>query len=230
MTIDYNRTHIHFVTVSVRNDKKLKSVTLPVQSSQINFFSVSLISADASVAAGAMEAEALASSGQQVLDSGAAPSAAPALSVQTVRSTTKWLGETTSKSARTQIIEVTINNVSPLNAPLAEWVTSNHSVSLVSSSLHTVTSGSFRRLRTNDQVTVVVGVQNSVGVASGSNATVTVVVKDKDGKEVALAGGAQAWPVVAGIPDYQNNDPSLDTHESPEWVCTDRSRLHEDVY
>ena len=84
MTIDYNRTHIHFVTVSVRNDKKLKSVTLPVQSSQINFFSVSLISADASVAAGAMEAEALASSGQQVLDSGAAPSAAPALSVQTV--------------------------------------------------------------------------------------------------------------------------------------------------
>ena len=150
--------------------------------------------------------------------SGKAASAGPVLGVQSVRSTTKWLNDGAKDSDRVQIVEVIVNNLAYLNASVSDWVTSNHTVSLASPVFKTVAPATFRRLRTDDQVTLLVGIQNVNGVKAGTSATATVVVKDETGKTVALATGSQEWHVTAGIPDWRNTDPSLDTHETPEWV------------
>jgi alpha-L-fucosidase len=44
-TIDHNITHIRYVTSRIPNAKALKSITLPTKSTQINFFSISLVPA-----------------------------------------------------------------------------------------------------------------------------------------------------------------------------------------
>ncbi|KAI0319261.1 glycoside hydrolase family 29 protein [Amylostereum chailletii] len=212
LTIDRNLTHIHFVTVSFPSDKNLTSVTLPPDSSQLAFFSISLIPAVLDTTAGANGGSSLG----RVLRR-QTPTASPALGVQNVRSTTKWFNDGATGDDRIQIFEIIINNLSPLNGSLSEWVTANHTVSLTSSSFKTVTPGTFRRLRTDDQVTLLVGVQNNAGISSGSSATAIVTIQDETGNSVALATGGQEWQVTAGIPDWQNTDPSLDTHESPEW-------------
>lgn len=92
------------------------------------------------------------------------------------------------------------------------------SVSLSSSSLTTVTPGTFVRLRPDDQIVVNVGVQNTAGIAAGTSSTATVTITDANGTSIAVARASEPWSVTAGIPDWQNTDPSLTTHESPEWV------------
>ncbi|KAA1470747.1 glycoside hydrolase family 29 protein [Dentipellis sp. KUC8613] len=196
LTIDTNNTHIQYTSARIRSDKNLTALTLPPQSANTNFFSITLLPAQVAISTNA---------------------STPALSVQVVRSTTKWFDNSTTAGPGAQIIEVTINNLSPLDANLSQWVTTNHTVHLESSSLTTVVPGSFRRLRSNDQVVVSVGVQNVDGIALGSNATVTVVIKDQNGTQVAAVNGDQDFPVTAGIPAYENTDASLATHEAPNW-------------
>ena len=114
--------------------------------------------------------------------------------------------------------QVTIDNLARLNASLDAWITSKMSVSLSSSSLTTVTPGTFVRLRPDDQIVVNVGVKNAAGIAAGTSSTSTVTISDANGTSIAVARASDPWPITAGIPDWQNTDPSLMTHESPEWV------------
>jgi alpha-L-fucosidase len=91
-------------------------------------------------------------------------------------------------------------------------------VSISSPSVKTVTPGSFKRLRPDDQIIVLVGVQNTGGATAGSNSTATVTITDSDGNTVSAARDSEPWPITAGIPAYDNTDPSVSTHEIPEWV------------
>ncbi|TFY74480.1 hypothetical protein EWM64_g9533 [Hericium alpestre] len=91
LTIDTNNTHVHYSTSSIRSDKNLTSIALPPPGSNINFFSITLLSADASIEN--------------------TSTASPVLNVQAVRSTTKWFDNSTAAGAGAQIIEVTINNL-----------------------------------------------------------------------------------------------------------------------
>ncbi len=201
-TTDYNVTSISYVSVRIPNAKALQSVTLPLDSTYINFFSVTLLPA--------------------LTSGGPSQTADVQLSVQNVRSTTKWIGGADGSSAdKVQQIEVTLNNLAPLNASTSSWLTATYNVSLVSDDIETVVPGIVKRLRSNDQVVVPVGVRNRVGVKSGTSAKVQVVLssagENQAERDVKLED-ANDWDVVAGIPEWTNGDASLRTHEAPEWV------------
>ncbi|THG97827.1 hypothetical protein EW026_g4244 [Hermanssonia centrifuga] len=121
---------------------------------------------------------------------------------------------------KVQQIEVTLNNLAPLNASTSSWLTATYNVSLVSDDIETVVPGIVKRLRSNDQVVVPVGVRNRVGVKSGTSAKVQVVLssagENQAERDVKLED-ANDWDVVAGIPEWTNGDASLRTHEAPEW-------------
>ncbi|KZV75904.1 glycoside hydrolase family 29 protein [Peniophora sp. CONT] len=189
LTRDYNRTHIQYATVSLPSDKNITSIGLPSSDAQQAYFAITLVPA-------------------------VAEDSAPALSIQNVRSTTKWANEGATGDDR---IQVTINNLARLNASVDAWIASNMSVSLSSSSLTTVTPGTFVRLRPNDQIVVNVGVQNAAGTTAGSSSTATVTISDSNGTSIAVARASDPWPITAGIPEWTNTDSSLMTHESPEW-------------
>lgn len=140
------------------------------------------------------------------------------LGIQSVRSTTKWFDTgLCQSSSRIQQIEVRLDNLAPLRSPTSAWLTSAHTVTLNSSSLLTVVPGIVYRLRSNDQVSVLVGVCNAEGVRPGSPAQISVIVKDVAGNPVHTS---DQWLVTAGIPGWTMGDASLDTHEAPEWVCS----------
>jgi alpha-L-fucosidase len=199
MTVSYNVTNIHYSTVRISNNKKLVSLTLPTGDNNIRVFSISLLSLPPNF------------SSEQSL-----------LRVQNVRSTTKWIDSKTSNSERRiQQVEVTLGNIAQLDAAVESWITSQVSIQLSSDSVYTVIPGTIKRLRSNDQVVVPVGVLNKEGVEVGSDASVKVIVSDKDGNLVALLNGDMDWNVTAGIPRWEANDKSMATHEAPDWVrCT----------
>ncbi|KAI0036162.1 glycoside hydrolase family 29 protein [Vararia minispora EC-137] len=187
LTIDYNRTHIQYVTTSLPSDRNISSLVLPGTDAAMAFFSITLVPAVPSPIA-------------------------PTLQVQNVRSTTKWLNEGATGNDR-----VTINNLATRNASIDTWILTNHTVAISSPFLTTVRPGSFRRLRASDQIIVTVGVQNAAGVSAGTPTNATIVVTDASGQTVAVERADQGWTVTAGIPDWQNNDDSLSTHEAPNW-------------
>ena len=173
---------------------------MPQASTYINFLSVSLIAAASHTAD------------------------VPNLSVQSVRSTTKWMQPSSSSgnSSQGQIqqIEILLNNLSPLNGSLSQWITTPQVVTLSSTSLDTVIPATFQRLRSNDQLLLKVGVVNKPGVQVGSKASADVIIRDarQATANVVLTGGT-GWSVTAGIPGWESNDESLATHEAPDWVC-----------
>jgi alpha-L-fucosidase len=194
MTISYNATSIQYSTSRIANNKKLVSLTLPLANTKVRIFSISLLPAN--------------SSGVN-----------KSLRVENVRSTTKWISSGMSNSSsRVQQMEVTIANVASLSAGVDSWITSRISVQLSSSSVNTVVLGTITRLRSNDQVIVIVGVTNNGGIPVGSDASVKVIVNDQNGIPMALLNGDVEWSVTAGIPQWESNDQSLATHEAPEWV------------
>uniref|UniRef100_D8PTJ5 alpha-L-fucosidase n=1 Tax=Schizophyllum commune (strain H4-8 / FGSC 9210) TaxID=578458 RepID=D8PTJ5_SCHCM len=186
-TIDHNITHIHYVTTRLPSDRPLTSITLPANTTYINWFAITLQEA-ASRADG------------------------PALSVQHVRSTTKWID-----MFDVQQIEVLLDNLASLSGDVSQWITSRHNVSIESDALETVVPATFQRLRSNDQVLLKVGVKLKDSVEVGSEVNANVVVQDAaSGAQVEIAN-AEGWTITAGIPQWQANDDSLGTHESPEW-------------
>lgn len=195
-TIDWNVTSISYTTLRVPNAKPLKSITLPANTTYINIFALSLLGASNS-------------------------SNSVELSVQNVRSTTRWMGSNATDSDRIQVVEVTLNNLAPFDAPTSKWLTSPHNVTLTSDSIDTVIPGRVVRLRSNDQIVVKVGVTNKAGVDAGSLANVTVTLTPdgvKDTCEPAALQRAASWQITAGIPEWKNGDDSLRTHEAPDWV------------
>ncbi|KAF7792727.1 hypothetical protein EIP86_003825 [Pleurotus ostreatoroseus] len=211
-TIDYNVTSIGYISLRVPNARALHSVTLPESDTYINFFSISLL-------------PALSTQGTN----GSASSVH--LSVQDVRSTTKWIDDATSLSAadantnatsnsqgKIQQMEITLNNPASLDAPSSTWVTRAHNLrlTLASDAFDTVVPGRVVRLRSNDQVVVRVGVRNRPDVKTGEKVNARVVMQGDEG-DIAL-DGSDGWEVVAGIPEWTEGDESLRTHEAPDWV------------
>ncbi|KAK7691888.1 hypothetical protein QCA50_005293 [Cerrena zonata] len=190
--VDYNVTSISYVAARIPNDRPLKSITLPVDSSFINFFAISLVGVTANTTG-------------------------PVLSVQSVRSTTKW-SQSDEAGSRIQQIEVTLANLSPLSAPSnASWITSPHNITLSSSNneIETVIPGNFLRLRSNDQVVVPVGIRSAQTLSAGTKVKVQVQI---NGDSSAVFENQQTeFEITAGIPEWQNTDESLRTHESPDW-------------
>ena len=206
--MNHNVTSISYVSTRIPNDKPLKSITLPVDTSYINFFSISLVSVPAT-------------NGRANTTSELSPG--PILSVQGVRSTTKWLeSDTVAHGSRIQRIEVTLANLSPLSAPVnASWITSPHTISLFSShgEIETVKVGTFQRLRSNDQVVIPVGIRNSARVASGSKVKVRVQIHSNGvGNSLVQPTAQNEFEITAGIPEWDDSDESLRTHEIPDWV------------
>jgi len=114
-------------------------------------------------------------------------------------------------------VQVTISNLASLDSPIQSWVLSNLSVSIESQTLNTVAPASIKRLRSSDQVTVIVGVQRSDQTEAGSQAKARVIVTDESGAAVQVARADDDWVVTVGIPGYENTDESLTTHEPPIW-------------
>lgn len=200
-SVDYNVTTISYVSTRISSMKLLRSITLPEQSAYINFFAISLLPA--------LPPDAVAK---------------VRISVQNVRSTTKWLDDPsgTDRDAgdtKVQSVEITLNNLAALNASHSTWLIGRHNatVRVVSDALDTVVAGRVRRLRSNDQVVVRVGVRNRPGVEPGTKVRVSVVMGSVDGPEVVLDNN-EDWEVVAGIPEWRSDDASLRTHEAPDWV------------
>lgn len=138
------------------------------------------------------------------------------LRIENVRSTTKWLES--DQAAIVQQIEVTVSNVASLSAGTTSWITSPISVHLSSASINTVVSGTIKRLRSNDQAVVIVGIVNTANTAAGSAASVQIVINDQAGNQLAFLNRDVDWTVTAGVPQWQSNDDSLATHEAPDWV------------
>ncbi|KAI0338361.1 glycoside hydrolase family 29 protein [Trametopsis cervina] len=191
-----NISSIGYVTVRVPDSQPLQSITLPAGDSVVNIFSISLI-ASSNTSEGAI------------------------LTVQNVRSTTKWIDTGATGDDRIQVIEVTLNNLAPLNSPTSKWINAAHNITLTSDYLDTVIPGTVVRVRSNDQIVVKVGVRNRAGVDAGSTANVTVnLVPDCLGCTAASLEDSVGWQVTAGIPAWSNTDESLRTHETPDWASS----------
>lgn len=193
-TVDYNITSISYVTARIPNDKPLRSITLPSDSSFINFFAISLVGV-------------------------ASNSTGPVLSVENVRSTTKWF-DSDEAGSKIQRIEVTLANLSPLSAPFnASWITSPHNVTLSSSNneIVTVIPGNVLRLRSNDQVVIPVGIRSAQTLSVGSKVKVKVQIHSESSL-VSFENQEAEFEITAGIPEWKDSDDSLRTHESPDWV------------
>lgn len=199
--MDHNITSISYISARIPNDKPLKSITLPANTSYINFFAISLVSGTPS---GSVDS--------------------PRLSVRNVRSTTKWVDAKDASSEKIQQIEVTLANLSPLSAPTnSSWLTSTHSLYLTSSNdeIKTVIPGKVIRLRSNDQVVIPISIQNNHKVEAGTKVQVTVHLRsEKNSTAVLLETEGQEFEIIAGIPEWNNSDESLRTHEAPDWVST----------
>ncbi|CAL1711586.1 unnamed protein product [Somion occarium] len=197
-TVDHNITSISYISARIPNDKPLKSITLPANTSYINFFAISLVSGTPS---GSVDS--------------------PRLSVRNVRSTTKWVDAKDASSEKIQQIEVTLANLSPLSAPTnSSWLTSTHSLYLTSSNdeIKTVIPGKVIRLRSNDQVVIPISIQNNHKVEAGTKVQVTVHLRsEKNSTAVLLETEGQEFEIIAGIPEWNNSDESLRTHEAPDW-------------
>lgn len=209
-TIEWNTSTIGYVTVRVPSSQPLQSITLPSADNAIDVFALTLLEASR-------------------------PGDSAVLTVQNVRPTTRWLNSGASGSERVQLIEVILNNLAPLDAPASAWLTTPHNVTITSNALDTVVPGRVVRLRTNDQITVKVGVKARAGVKAGSNVDVTVkLVPDHQHSATATLDGRTQWTMPIGIEDWRNEDSSLRTHEPPDWVspiasCSCLARLTSDM-
>lgn len=134
------------------------------------------------------------------------------LEVQYARSTQSWFPGTN----KTQIVEVTVNNVG------SEWVLTNNSVKITVSSpgFETVTPGYISRLRPGDQAKVQVGVKNSAGTDLGTYGNATVLVSGKG------VNSSYTFNATFGVIPYEATYDSIYTHETPSWYVFWEYRLH----
>ena len=138
-----------------------------------------------------------------------------------MRSTTKWFDSGDSGSGpKIQQIEVTLANLSPLSAsPNTSWINAPHyvTVSAPNGEIETVIPGRVLRLRSNDQVVVPVGIRSAHTLSVGAKVRVKVQI-NSESSFIPFENQQTEFEITAGIPEWQNNDESLRTHESPDWV------------
>ena len=191
-SVDYNRSMI-FQTINwLDSTKELSSIQLPNVSSgaanspggtaegtRLHIFSVSLVPAKGE--------------GQTI-----------SLEVQYARSTQMWLEGTN----KTQIVEVTVNNVG------TEWVRASNGVQVtISSPGYTLVSpGIINRLRPGDQAIVQLGVVNTAGTAGGSTGNATVNVLGTN-----ISSAPYSFTATYGVADYSASFDSIYAHEAPMW-------------
>ncbi|EIN06397.1 glycoside hydrolase [Punctularia strigosozonata HHB-11173 SS5] len=132
--------------------------------------------------------------------------AGPLLSVRRARFTTRWESV---GGKRAQAVEVTLDNLLPINAFSENTsITNPITIELSGTQLRTVKPAVINRLVASDRVRV------DVLVADGASGNATVTVKDHTGNTLGQSDG---W-LVTPLPGVWSNDPSLLlTHETPTW-------------
>ncbi|KAI7341679.1 glycoside hydrolase family 29 protein [Hortaea werneckii] len=128
------------------------------------------------------------------------------LEVQYSRSTQTWMEGTN----KTQIVEVTVNNVGD------DWVLSNHSVrvSVSASGVKTVSPAVINRLRPGDRAILQVGVVNTNDTSSGTIGSATVHISSTGN---SVQSSPYTFNATYGIASYSPDYHSIYTHESPPW-------------
>ncbi|KAG9086464.1 hypothetical protein FS749_003626 [Ceratobasidium sp. UAMH 11750] len=192
--INHNETWIFAFQAGLDNSRTLQSIQLPAaKSPNIHIFAITLY--------------------------GPPPArvpTAPVLNVQYARSTTRWAQSNYSASAiqdpSTQIFEVALDNLAPIDAPNSTWVAGDYSVLIEGRGLQTVRPYRLKRLRSGDQVVMKIGVRNSFKVPTKARGK--VVIRNARGM---VAFQSEQYEFMAGIPDYQANDASLSQHEAADW-------------
>lgn len=193
--VDYNRTNIFQAIGWLDSTKELTALTLPnvtggsstapgggAVGNRLHIFALSLLPAP-------LATDLL---------------AGPRLNVQYARATQKWL----EGSNKTQIFEVTINNVG------SEFVLRNHSVTvwIESPGVETVKNATVRRLRNGDQAVVEIGVVNKHGVEPGTSGNATVHIAG-----TAIPTSQYTFNATFGIAQYESTYDSIYSHEAPSW-------------
>ncbi|WYZ35206.1 hypothetical protein EsH8_I_001482 [Colletotrichum jinshuiense] len=170
---DFNSSHIFERTTALPPGKKLSSITLPDKNNategRLHIFAISLW--------------------QQ----------GPAVGVQSVRPTQKWVEN------GTQVVEVTVNNAG------SKCVAgSGLNVTISGDGFRTVFPGHLKRLCPGDQKIVTVGVD---GFSNGP-APVTVEIDGEAGYKRTVT---TVEAVEIGLTEWTADVESLSKHESPEW-------------
>jgi len=191
--INYNRTNIFEVEVSLDSTKELTSIILP-----------NTTSGSSTSPGGAAVASKLHIFSLSLVPVGETNLEKPQPRVQYARSTKKWVG----KSPKTQLIEVIVNNLG--SRPILR----NHSVSvsIQSQGLTTVQPGYIKRLAPGDQVILEVGVINKDGVSNGTPGPATVVISGS-----GIDASNYTFNATLGIAPYEPTYESIFSHESPAW-------------
>lgn len=185
-SVDYNRSNIFQTDTWLDGSKSLSSLVLPIASgadsgpggsgieTRLHIFAISLL-------------PAAAESGAQ-------------MEVQEARTTQKWL----TRSNKTQIVEVVVNNVGD------EWISSDMpvDVTMESAGLKVIQPAVINRLRPGDQAIVELGVVNSEGTPEGTSGEATIVLS---------TGVRHNFNATFGISQYEPTYESIYSHEAPPW-------------
>ncbi|TKA25115.1 hypothetical protein B0A50_06180 [Salinomyces thailandicus] len=133
------------------------------------------------------------------------------LAVQYARSTQVWMEGTN----KTQIIEITVNNVGD------DWILSNHTVqvSVSASGLRTATPAIIKRLRPGDQVILQVGVVNTNITPAGTTGQATVHISSSGN---SVQSSPYTFDATYGITPYTADYDSIYAHESPPWYKAEK--------
>ncbi|OJJ45817.1 hypothetical protein ASPZODRAFT_68896 [Penicilliopsis zonata CBS 506.65] len=186
-TVNWNRSNIFQATCWVDSSKELVSLTLPdvdagTTDTKMHIFALSL----------------------WPMPETTSTTPVSQLQVQYARSTQKWV----EGSNKTQIFEVTINNVG------SEFVLRNQSVQVhvQSEGVETVAAGNLKRLAPGDQAVIEIAVVNKDGVAAGTSGNATVVFTGQ-----GIEAESYTFNATFGIYEYEATYESVYAHESPDW-------------
>ncbi|KAI1385197.1 glycoside hydrolase family 29 protein [Hypoxylon trugodes] len=165
--VDYNTSHIFERTASLSPGKQLRSITLPEADNEddgrLHVFAISLWAGGSAV------------------------------SVQSIRSTQKWL------DSGAQAVEITINNAG------SECVAGDGlTFSISGDGLETIDDGHLKRLCPGDQKIVTVGVETS------SNGTVNASV-------IINKWSVEFEGIQFGLTEWTTDLDNIARHESPDW-------------
>ncbi|KAF8711892.1 Alpha-L-fucosidase, partial [Rhizoctonia solani] len=148
----------------------------------------------------------------------------PVLNVQYARSTTKWAQSNYSANAipdpTSQIFEVALDNLAPMDAPTSTWLNGNYSVVIEGEGLKTSRPYALKRLRSGDQVVMKIGVHNTFKAPTKTKGQ--IVVKDARGEDEFRS---EEYEFMVGIPDYEPVDASLSQHEASDWEQFDEAKF-----
>jgi alpha-L-fucosidase len=222
-SINYNLTQIHHWSTALSTRSPLRSIILPSRGSynRLHLFALSVVHAGTLLGC-TLEA----TGGEQAPLVLAPPSSGPRLIIRRARTTFKLyeafdrLGNP-QELGGSQLVEVTLANLRPTATgavprcwagPVHIWVHSDH--------MYTVKHGEVHRLMPGDEVKVRVWVRNFDQIQAGTRGTMHIEVRDvsraadEAGKTLFVS---EDWPMIAGVPPYDESKESLEKHETPLW-------------